>query len=199
MELLTAANNYLTSVGFEWRTFFTGLAVCISLLSLLSLYVTYRTNKRSLILAEETAEQKRRQTVLEIDIKLIQAWEGMGGDYESETVSTSAGKAELNKAKKIIDQCLILNERYASTHYHLGLYFLLKKQYEKAESAYLLAIEIDPEHARSHYNLGILLNDTNRIEEAEAAYLEAIRIDPEHALAHNNLDILLRNKENSKV
>lgn len=53
--------------------------------------------------------------------------------------------------------------------------------YDAAERAYKLAMELDPEDARAHVGLGNTYFDQKRYAEAEAAFRRAVELDPEDA------------------
>jgi tetratricopeptide (TPR) repeat protein len=64
---------------------------------------------------------------------------------------------------------------------------------EKAEQAYLKAIELDPNYATPHNGLGYLFQYyLGEPEKAEQAYLKAIELDPKDAYPHNGLGYLFQ-------
>lgn len=73
-------------------------------------------------------------------------------------------------------------------------------QPERAEQAYLRAIELEPTVAQPHNGLGILYQDNlGQPKKAEEAYLKAIELDPEYAHPHNGLGNLYREKYFSEL
>jgi tetratricopeptide (TPR) repeat protein len=58
---------------------------------------------------------------------------------------------------------------------------------DKAEIAYLKALELDPDYVYAWNNLGAVLNDQRRYPDAEAAYRKALELDPIAVNAWNGL------------
>lgn len=178
----------------DWKTVFAGLALIVSLVSLYQSNENAQRDKKHKVVEQKL---KENQLTIGIDSKLHQAWDLMGGDIETQTLSF-ASRANLNQAKRLINQCILLNPNHAPSHRHLGLYYVgmwLKNkstndQY-KAEKAFRNAIKLDSEYVTAYNNLGNLLSDMNRHEEAEILYQEALRIEPDYASALNNLGNLL--------
>ena len=62
---------------------------------------------------------------------------------------------------------------------------------DRAEEAYLRAIELDPAHADAHVNLGRLLHERRAPGAAEKHYRAAMKADPTHDTAAFNLGVAL--------
>jgi eukaryotic-like serine/threonine-protein kinase len=69
----------------------------------------------------------------------------------------------------------------------LGESLRTAKRNPEAESAYTLAIELDPTFASAHFNLGNALSDQGKLAEAIACWRKAIDLDSKDAAAHNNV------------
>lgn len=74
---------------------------------------------------------------------------------------------------------------------NLGIIYFRAKKMEKAEAAFLRAVEINPANAISLNYLGVIQREKGRFKEAEAFYQRSIEADPTHAAVHRNYGILL--------
>lgn len=63
---------------------------------------------------------------------------------------------------------------------------------EKAEQAYMRAIQVAPDNIDAHKKLSHLLHEGKRFIEAEAAYLGYLKLRPHDAQIHNDLGSLLK-------
>jgi tetratricopeptide (TPR) repeat protein len=80
----------------------------------------------------------------------------------------------------------------AHQHYLEGCRFdEAENGFERAESAYRRAIELDPSLANAFTNLGNLMYRRQRYEEAQNLYVRALQVDPEQPEAFYNLGFLL--------
>ena len=66
-----------------------------------------------------------------------------------------------------------------------------ERTFDRAETAYRRAIELDPALANAYTNLGNLMFRRGRSAEAESFYLRALQIDPEQPEAFYNLGFML--------
>ena len=82
------------------------------------------------------------------------------------------------------------------SYYALGLRRFAQsdsqEDYERAEAAYLRAVELRPEWAMAYNALGIVNHSMHRVEAAEKAFKKAIELDPAWSRPHNDLAILYR-------
>jgi len=62
---------------------------------------------------------------------------------------------------------------------NLGIIFMDRGAYDKAESAMEAALRAKPDFAKTYYNMGLLLCKMKRFSESFHYYTEAIRLDPE--------------------
>ena len=81
--------------------------------------------------------------------------------------------------------------RLSGPHANLGIIYFRAGKLDKAEAAFLRAVEINPNNADSLDYLGVINRDKGRFEEAAAFYRRAIEADPKHAYARRNYGILL--------
>ena len=109
-------------------------------------------------------------------------------------------KRELAKSKSDADQ-LRLTKAYnketdalsATDWFTKGYNAYENKEYDKAISFYLRAIELDPDDDAAYYNLGIAYNSQGNLTKAIQLYEKAIELDPDDADAYINLGIAYYN------
>jgi antitoxin component YwqK of YwqJK toxin-antitoxin module len=73
------------------------------------------------------------------------------------------------------------------------------KEYDKAISFYLRAIELDPDNAGSYNNLGVAYKAQGNITKAIPLYEKSIELDPDNATAYTNLGIVYYNSNFDKA
>ena len=111
-------------------------------------------------------------------------------------------KKELAASKSDADQ-LRLTKAYnketdalsAIDWFNKGYNAAENKEYDKAISYYLRAIELDPDDAAAYYNLGIAYDNQGNYTKAIESYEKAIELDPDSADAYNNRAIIYYSKE----
>ena len=81
-----------------------------------------------------------------------------------------------------------------STHYNLGLGYLVLKQYESARNELLEAKRLDPGNANVYNNLALAQAGLGHADEAMTNLKAALALDPRLLEAHNNLGALLYDK-----
>jgi tetratricopeptide (TPR) repeat protein len=81
-----------------------------------------------------------------------------------------------------------------STHYNLGLAYLVLRQYEPARNELLEAKRLDQRNANVNNNLALAQAGLGRADEAIANLNAAIALDPHLPEAHNTLGALLYDK-----
>ncbi len=96
----------------------------------------------------------------------------------------------LNEAIRLFEEALAIDD--ALPFLYLGYGDVLQRagQFEAAEEAFKLVMQLDPDSYKARYNLGVTYGNQGRVDEAVASYEEALEIEPhnpEAALAHNNL------------
>ncbi len=74
---------------------------------------------------------------------------------------------------------------------NLGILYFRAGKLDKAEAAFLRALEIKPDNVVSLDYLGVINRDKGRFKEAADFYRRAIAADPNYAYAHRNYGILL--------
>jgi arylsulfatase A-like enzyme/Flp pilus assembly protein TadD len=107
----------------------------------------------------------------------------------------------LTEFLSIVDQAREFGEKYLSTkdhicqvYHNLGLAYAEEKNFDKAMSFYLKAVEIDPNPSITYYNMGNLYLRQNKNEEAEKYYIKALNLDPQLAEAHYDLGLVYSKK-----
>ena len=85
------------------------------------------------------------------------------------------------------NEVYLLNEGFIppselqSFHYHLGLQFFSRNQYNKAKGEYLKALEFKPDIAEIHKSLGLIYFNSKNYRKAERAYRKALQLEPGHS------------------
>ena len=100
-----------------------------------------------------------------------------------------------NKKEEIADKRLILLSRNL-----LGLVYLSKDLYDKAEEQFNEIIKIDPEFYEAYYNLGITFEKEKDAELAILNFKKAIELNANYALAYyhlGTLNLILKNKKDA--
>lgn len=101
-------------------------------------------------------------------------------------------RSEYRAAVELLEQSVERDGGYAPAWAHLGrahtacasFKFGGKDDYEKAASAYRLALAINPQQIEANVFLANFLTDTNRVEEAVPLLQAALKSNPNHAEAH---------------
>jgi Flp pilus assembly protein TadD len=86
--------------------------------------------------------------------------------------------------------------KYESAFYSLGMAEAELRNWNKAEAAFLQALNINNRYAEAWYDLGYIYLATNRFDDAQAAFQKAARYHSiDSAMAHNNIGVIfaLRN------
>ncbi|HEB92426.1 MAG TPA: tetratricopeptide repeat protein [Gammaproteobacteria bacterium] len=81
--------------------------------------------------------------------------------------------------------------QFSGPHANLGIIYFRAGKRDKAETAFLRAVEIKPENAVSLDYLGVINRDKGQFKEAAGFYQRAIKADPKYAYAYRNYGILL--------
>lgn len=167
--------------GLDWKLLLTCFALLVSLFSL-------RENKKG---KEEQKKLRQHQAIMQIDAKLNDAWDLMGGDVASETIVLFNSNRELNLAKRLIAECEKLDANYAPVFRHWSLYYKGRNLLEKSLKMAQKAVQLDPENALTYNTLGAALYELSRYDEAEKVFRKAVDLDPEDAVAYTNLGMAL--------
>ena len=104
-------------------------------------------------------------------------------------------KGEYNKTEEILQKALEKNPQNVEIYWTLGNFYRSEKikQYEKAKTAYKIAIESDPANGASYNGLGLVLSENlKEYDEAETAFRKSIELDPSETTTYYNLSNLLR-------
>jgi tetratricopeptide (TPR) repeat protein len=113
------------------------------------------------------------------------------GDYAEAIHNLTEFLSAVNQAKETNEKYLSNFKEHISQSYHnLGMAYAEEKDFDKAMSFYLKAVEIDPNASITYYNMGNLYLRQNKNEEAEKYYIKALNIDHRLAEAHCNLGLV---------
>jgi arylsulfatase A-like enzyme/Flp pilus assembly protein TadD len=117
------------------------------------------------------------------------------GDYAEAIHNLTEFLSAVNQAKETNEKYLSNFKEHISQSYHnLGMAYAEEKDFDKAMSFYLKAVEIDPNASITYYNMGNLYLRQNKNEEAEKYYIKALNIDPQLAEAHYDLGLVYSKK-----
>jgi len=162
-------------VSLEW------IGIILAVMGLLIALVSYLQASRN----------QKRQTIIEVEATLREAFELLGG-HGATITSYNPDRGDLEKARHLIEeQALLLMPEYEKSYRYLGAYYTAVGNHEKALEASSRAVDLDPRSARAHTNLGGDLQQFGRLNEAASAYQRAIELDPELAIAHRGLGLVL--------
>jgi len=103
---------------------------------------------------------------------------------------------EFDEAQVRLEELLDEKEDFAPAYNKLGVIYLYKKNFEKAEKLLKTGQNYDENFAPIITNLGSLAKKRNNIDKAEGLYQRALEINDEYGPAHNNLGVILREKGN---
>ncbi|MCK4641185.1 MAG: tetratricopeptide repeat protein [Candidatus Marinimicrobia bacterium] len=102
--------------------------------------------------------------------------------HELESVKNEKEQIVLqNEYKKNVDQLDAID------WYNKGYDADLKKEYDKAKSFYLRAIELNPDFSDAYNNLGLVYDKQENYSDAIKCYNKAIEINPNYSYPYNNL------------
>jgi tetratricopeptide (TPR) repeat protein len=73
----------------------------------------------------------------------------------------------------------------------LGYYYLKAENYQKAQTCFLAALELDSSYATAHNNLGVVYLHQERPEQAEKEFRRALELNPNYCKAQYNLAVAL--------
>ncbi len=95
------------------------------------------------------------------------------------------------QAEKILLKMTQDFPQFSGPQANLGILYFRAGKRDKAEAAFLRAVEIKPKNAVSLDYLGVINRDKGDFKEAAGFYQRAIKADPEYAYVHRNYGILL--------
>lgn len=175
-------NIYSYLVAIDWKLLFAGLALLLSLYNFLE-------NKR---VRRNQKDYKKKETRIEIDKLLDDAWDLMGGNLESEKINDYSSLNRLNQAKRLIARCENMDANYAPVFRLWSLYYRGLKDYGEALLSSQKAIAIDPENPLYYEHRGAALLSLNRFEEAEKDFRKSTELAPKDAVCFYNLGTALQ-------
>jgi Tfp pilus assembly protein PilF len=113
------------------------------------------------------------QRVVELDDKYANGWFHLG--------TAQAELRQWDKAVESYQKALTLPTMTVPeiAHQNLGLALYHLKRYREAESAFRLALSLDPEMQAAYYNLGLLFTAEQRLDDARAAFRRASQLGPD--------------------
>ena len=125
-----------------------------------------------------------------------------GATLDLETLFNKALNAyqtgDLDAAKGIYKQVLIIDPNHAASWMNLGLTYNKLGSSDKALAALNRAKQLTPDKSAVHYNIGNIYMDQGALRPAMSAYRQALRTNPKFGDASNNLgETLIRQGDHS--
>ncbi len=184
--------NYLeTAWGWVGLQSNSQVAVLALLVSLASLVLSNRANRKTLEIASNELILKEKRLKLEIDNKLHEAFYLMGADLKTETIHDFSNLEALHKAKLLIEECITLDPKRYRAYVLRGDVRAALKKTKLAEDDYNFAISLKPDSSGAYSSLSLLMSEVDRLHEAEDNIRKAIKISPDEPVYHYNLGNIL--------
>lgn len=124
------------------------------------------------------------------DPRFAQAWAGIA---TANVLLLNNGAIERERAleqmKQAVDRAIALNERLGEAYTALGAYHEKRREWDRAQAAYLKGVELSPGQAQAHQWYADFLADTGNVDQTVALYYRAAELDPlspilQHSLAY---------------
>ncbi|MBK9108770.1 MAG: tetratricopeptide repeat protein [Saprospiraceae bacterium] len=97
------------------------------------------------------------------------------------------------KAKLYLDQAMNLDSSSDKVWIGLGVYHIWKKEYKKAEDAFIKSIQLDSTVSDAYNNLGLVYINMGKYDLAEKNLQKSIQLDSTNSLQYNTLGFLYNN------
>ena len=131
---------------------------------------------------------RRKTNRIESDRLLTKVWDILAGHPGSTWIFEQKNEAErLEKARRLIDEALLLDRRYPKAHMYLGVYWQFLGEYKKALMCHKRAIELDNTYASAYNNLGRTYGQLGEWEKELYNYRLALKYDSDLTYARYNL------------
>ncbi|MBD3419945.1 MAG: tetratricopeptide repeat protein [Chitinivibrionales bacterium] len=96
------------------------------------------------------------------------------------------------KSMKYLQRALKLNSSHLEAHYYLGIVYMEKGWYSKAEAEFISVLNLKPDFYKAYHNLGALYTRMDRLEDAETALRKAYALAPDNPSAAKNMAVYFR-------
>lgn len=103
---------------------------------------------------------------------------------------------EENKALETLHKMILLDEKFPSTYYVLGMIYE-KKDLNKSLSYYQKCLNLDPTYYQASYNLALLYEEIN-LNKAKEYYYQTLEIYDKHFWSLVNLSSILEQENNDQ-
>jgi len=87
-------------------------------------------------------------------------------------------RENIEKGVEMVQKALAMDDSTPAAHGYLGLFYYLKREYERAIAEGERAVALEPGSARSYHDFGLILIYAGRPEEAIPVLQKAIRLNP---------------------
>ena len=104
-------------------------------------------------------------------------------------VALQSGRNDL--AIDLIGKAIVLNDRVAAFHDHIGLALRALGQLGDAVAHFTRAAKLDPNFAAAYGNLGEVLREQGKFDDAVCQFRQALALKPDYAEARHGLGIAL--------
>jgi tetratricopeptide (TPR) repeat protein len=134
------------------------------------------------------AAAKGFERAIELDPRLMKAWDNLGLDYDA--------LGRFDEAVRAFEEAIRLNDeqkpRSPWPPLNLGLLLTRLDKLDEAEARFRASLACDPGFAVAHYQLGLVLEKKGRLGEAVLELEESARLDPASSEAQYALARLYR-------
>jgi TolB-like protein/Flp pilus assembly protein TadD len=165
-------------------------------LYLQAMHYDNRNTKQDTLIAIQLGEQ-----AVALDPQFVVALASLGNSYLGFYRNYDRSEKWLDLAKDAIEKALELKPESAHTQSMLGIYYIFRKDSERAIAASKKGVELEPNNWLRWFHLGFTYMVLGMPKEAAEAYEEALARNPETLPGHFNLAIMydgLDDHENAK-
>jgi len=122
------------------------------------------------------------------DTSYALAYAGLGEAYLRKYERTE-DQAWINKAFQYGERAITIDNRLSPAYFVRGLYYNIRKRYEKAEVEFRQALELEPTNAAIYRGLATAYDGLNKLDLAEKTYKKAIDSQSAYWAGYNDLGI----------
>jgi adenylate cyclase len=155
----------------------------------LEAYDYYLRGWGSMFLTKEANAQARQmcERAIELDPQYAAAYARSGLTYWIEWFWYGGQDQTLERAFELAQKAVALDESLPVAHLILGWVYLMKKQYDQAQTEMERAITLDPNFDGGYQALSFVLMSIGKPQEAITAATKAVRLNPQQLITVNAL------------
>jgi tetratricopeptide (TPR) repeat protein len=190
------AQAYFLSGKIYEETDFLGKKYYLKMLSNYEKYVELKpTGKRINYVKLRVAQYYIREGLTQEKIEYLNKAEKLLGSLNQNDSDVRMALGAIYLDKKDYDQAIAVFEKSANLepselklkYNSLGLAYIKKREYAKAERILEIATKIAPKDKYARNNLGFVYAQQGKLKEARLRFAEALKLDPEYEKAEKNL------------